>query len=307
MREQETIARASWREVDPWLNDGLCALASRDREALLLRYFDGLSTPDVAVALGITESNARKRLSRAIDRLRTDLRQHDVAVSGAALAALLNEHSARAIPPHLSFTSIEALRNRSADPGASTSGSPSPPWRPGPRWLMAAGKHAIVALTAGTVLIASALVVPIVVRMHRHVSSRPPAGRFTDSATSSPESSATHQEIAASLQQLIDGYNQRDLRQWTRAMAPTAVAIARNGRAFTAAQVIASNERDLATHPDSTLHGALKSLVIRGDQAVAMSEWIISRPTEVGDCRAVISFPRTRWMRCTGETSEAVG
>src|SRR5579883_3372637 len=59
-----------WRELEPWLNDGISHLATRDREAILLRYFNGLSTAEIAGALGTTEPNARKRLSRAVDRLR---------------------------------------------------------------------------------------------------------------------------------------------------------------------------------------------------------------------------------------------
>jgi RNA polymerase sigma-70 factor (ECF subfamily) len=52
----------------------LAQLRPRDRELLLLSVWDGLSTGEVAVVLGITPIAARARLSRARRRLESGLR-----------------------------------------------------------------------------------------------------------------------------------------------------------------------------------------------------------------------------------------
>lgn len=50
-------------------------LAAADREIVLLRYSAGLNAAEIADTLGITHGAARMRLSRAIDRLSSDLRK----------------------------------------------------------------------------------------------------------------------------------------------------------------------------------------------------------------------------------------
>jgi RNA polymerase sigma-70 factor (ECF subfamily) len=53
------------------VRDALTNIRPTDREALLLRYVAELSYKDVASACNIEEPTARKRVSRALDRLRT--------------------------------------------------------------------------------------------------------------------------------------------------------------------------------------------------------------------------------------------
>jgi len=51
----------------------LHALPAKDREALQLTYWDGLSAAEVATVLGCSEQAAWKRISRAKRKLRADL------------------------------------------------------------------------------------------------------------------------------------------------------------------------------------------------------------------------------------------
>lgn len=62
LRQRAARARAALGQVRP-----------TEREALLLRYVAQLSFADVASACGIEEATARKRVSRAIHRLREEL------------------------------------------------------------------------------------------------------------------------------------------------------------------------------------------------------------------------------------------
>ncbi|HEX5323012.1 MAG TPA: sigma-70 family RNA polymerase sigma factor, partial [Capsulimonadaceae bacterium] len=110
MQQPASHEESQWREVELWLNDGLSLLAAGDREAILLRYFNELSTPELARALGTTEASARKRLSRAIERLRGHFAKKGIAVTSVALGGLLAHHSAKAAPASLHAATMAALR-----------------------------------------------------------------------------------------------------------------------------------------------------------------------------------------------------
>jgi RNA polymerase sigma-70 factor, ECF subfamily len=53
------------------LRDALAKLKPSEREALALRYVADLSHREIAEACGLDEATARKRISRALERLRT--------------------------------------------------------------------------------------------------------------------------------------------------------------------------------------------------------------------------------------------
>ncbi len=90
-----------WEDVEPCLNDALACLKSGDREAVLLRFFEGYSLAEVGVQLGVSENTARMRVTRALDRMRRHLAHQGVAIGAALLVGLLTE-KARAAPVALS-------------------------------------------------------------------------------------------------------------------------------------------------------------------------------------------------------------
>src|SRR5688500_17604378 len=66
-REQEAImintesdSDSTWEDVAPFLDTAMAWLAEKDRNAILLRYFENRSLADVGRALGITENTAQK-------------------------------------------------------------------------------------------------------------------------------------------------------------------------------------------------------------------------------------------------------
>jgi RNA polymerase sigma factor (sigma-70 family) len=92
-------ARFDWDAVAPLLDGALGALGRRDREAVLLKYIEGRSHRDVGLAMGISEEAARKRVGRAIDRLRGAFAAGGVAVSFAAVVAVLSTQASAAGAP----------------------------------------------------------------------------------------------------------------------------------------------------------------------------------------------------------------
>jgi len=98
----ETPAGAEvWAEIEPLLNSSLAALRETDRACLLLRFFQEQSFAEVGASLGLSEDAARKRVTRALDKLRQFFVKEGVAIPAAALAVLLTAHAAKAAPPPL--------------------------------------------------------------------------------------------------------------------------------------------------------------------------------------------------------------
>ena len=91
----------AWEKLAPFLDEAMEQLHSRDREAVVLRYFEGRDHHAVGAALGITEDAARMRVARALERLRACFKRRGLSLSGATLASLLVSHAVSAAPAGL--------------------------------------------------------------------------------------------------------------------------------------------------------------------------------------------------------------
>jgi RNA polymerase sigma factor (sigma-70 family) len=98
-----------WEHIEPLLDEALEALEERDRTAVLLRYFENKSLREVGDTLGTSEDAARKRVSRAVEQLRSVFSKRGVAVGAASLVVLLSAHAAPATPAGLSATITAAV------------------------------------------------------------------------------------------------------------------------------------------------------------------------------------------------------
>jgi RNA polymerase sigma factor (sigma-70 family) len=102
-------ADAPWTNIAPLLDGALAKLAAADRDAVLLKYIQGKSHRDVGHAMGVSEEAARKRVHRALARLRTLLARRGVAVPAAALATLLATNATEAAPATLLTSSASVV------------------------------------------------------------------------------------------------------------------------------------------------------------------------------------------------------
>lgn len=98
--EQITQENALWNSLEPFLNSALGRLGAADRDAVLVRYVEDRSLAETGATLGLSEDAARKRVSRALEKLRHLLGKEGMVVSGAALAALLSTRAVQAAPAH---------------------------------------------------------------------------------------------------------------------------------------------------------------------------------------------------------------
>jgi RNA polymerase sigma factor (sigma-70 family) len=112
-------SNAEWQELSPLLDEGMGRLRSKDRDVLLLRFFEQKSAREVAEAMGISEDAAEKRIARAVAKLRDFFQRRGVAVTLVALTTTLAANCAEAAPLGLT-TTIAASAASAATSSATT-------------------------------------------------------------------------------------------------------------------------------------------------------------------------------------------
>jgi len=108
MNLQNRDTGPDWSDIRPELDDALNALRQRDRQAILLRFFDQWTLAQIGAALRISEDAARKRVDRALERLRDLLVTRGIKTTGAALGAALLANAVQAAPVGF-VTSLAAM------------------------------------------------------------------------------------------------------------------------------------------------------------------------------------------------------
>ena len=99
--DETGAAEPNWEQLRPVLDAAMHQLSASDREAVLLRYFEGLPFGEVGVRCALSENAARMRVERALDKLRIQLEKRGVSSTAAALGLALSSHAVIAAPAGL--------------------------------------------------------------------------------------------------------------------------------------------------------------------------------------------------------------
>jgi RNA polymerase sigma factor (sigma-70 family) len=102
------------QQIAPLLDDALARLSEADRSSVVMRFLQGQSFADVGQALGISDEAARKRVERAIEKLRSILCKQGVVPSIGGLAITLAAHQASPAPPSLAIQAAGVMSSHSA-------------------------------------------------------------------------------------------------------------------------------------------------------------------------------------------------
>ena len=94
----------AWRQIAPLLDGAIAGLGAPDREAIVLRFFDGKTMKEVGAALDASEDAAKKRVNRALEKLRVFFARRGIASTTALLALAISAHSVQAAPVGLAGT-----------------------------------------------------------------------------------------------------------------------------------------------------------------------------------------------------------
>jgi RNA polymerase sigma factor (sigma-70 family) len=99
MREllSQTPAEEDWPRLRPALDSMMHKLKEADREVVLLRYFQNRSLAEIGRQLGLSEDAARKRVDRALDKLRSLLARRGITAAGT-LASVISANAVQLAP-----------------------------------------------------------------------------------------------------------------------------------------------------------------------------------------------------------------
>jgi RNA polymerase sigma factor (sigma-70 family) len=101
MNALQDSSQANLEEVRPVLDEAIEQLETEDRVAIVLRFFEQLDFRSVGEAIGSTDEAAKKRVSRALDKLHRLLTARGLTLSATALAAGLAAEAVKAAPARL--------------------------------------------------------------------------------------------------------------------------------------------------------------------------------------------------------------
>jgi RNA polymerase sigma factor (sigma-70 family) len=113
-------AVSAWQQLCPYLDTALERLSKGDREVVMIRFFGNKSYKEVGEALSITEVAAKKRLARALEKLRVIFQRRGVAVSSVALVAAFSACGVQAAPAGLTSSVAAAALAKGAAGATST-------------------------------------------------------------------------------------------------------------------------------------------------------------------------------------------
>lgn len=146
----------TWSGLAPHLDGALEELGATDRNAIILRYLERKSFQEVGSTMGLSEDAAKKRVARAMDRLRDRFQRRGVTVASGIMGAVLSLRAAVSPPDGLAESVLRAGLSGGtlAEPGARAliRGQPeAPPTHGVPwGWIISVGV-AVLVLTVGTI------------------------------------------------------------------------------------------------------------------------------------------------------------
>jgi RNA polymerase sigma factor (sigma-70 family) len=97
----KTQSAETWMAVAPLLDELVGRLNESDRRAILLRFYQGKSMAEVGSTLGISEDAAKKRVAKAVKRLRELFSGRGANVPADVLGIVLLNHTTQAAPANL--------------------------------------------------------------------------------------------------------------------------------------------------------------------------------------------------------------
>ncbi len=104
----DTSPAPDWKLLRPVLDETIDELGERDREAIVLRFFEGYSYSEVGTRLRMTENAARMRVERALDKLHALLARRGIPSTAAAVGLALGGQVLVAAPAGLAGTITSA-------------------------------------------------------------------------------------------------------------------------------------------------------------------------------------------------------
>lgn len=192
MRREEGPPEATWQEIAPVLDEALTRLPAKDRDAVLLRFYQQKPLAEVGIDLGVSEEAAKKRVQRALEKLRGMLAKKGVTAGLTGLGVVLAEKVTEAAPAGL-------VKAATAGAAAGAGGNAIPAGAIARK--AAAGSMLRAKLLAGAIVTAAILAVTATTAYIAVTGTHPKAGPASISAPSpvGPATSGVSPKVAPAL------------------------------------------------------------------------------------------------------------
>jgi RNA polymerase sigma factor (sigma-70 family) len=169
-REQEALMEgvfqnepdAAWEQLSPLLDEAMARLRDKDRDAIVLRFFENKSLQEVGAALGLEERAAQKRVARGLDKLRAFFAKRGVDSTATGIAEAISANSIQAAPLALAKTISAVAMTKGAAAGGSTLALVK-----GALKIMAWTKAKTAVVAAAVVILAAGTTTPIIIHHYR--------------------------------------------------------------------------------------------------------------------------------------------
>jgi RNA polymerase sigma factor (sigma-70 family) len=219
-----------WPQIAPLLDAAMERLGEKDRNAIVLRFFENKSLGEVGLALGASEDAAKMRVNRALEKLRKFFMKRGVTLSGTAIAGAVSANSVQAAPVGLAKTISVVAMTKGAAAGGSTLTLIK-----GALKIMAWTK-AKTAVVAGVGVLLAAVTTTTLVIQHRH--HIVPRSSWTFAGYANPESA---------FQSSIWAISKGDAQTWLASLTPAMQMEVRQKAAGNDAKIIGDDDkRDFA-------------------------------------------------------------
>jgi uncharacterized protein (TIGR03435 family) len=127
-REQEAVMQselnesspAIWPQLEPLLDEAMASLGETDRAVLALRYFENQTAAEIGRTLELNEEAAKKRVNRALEKLRKFFTKRGVDSTTAIIAGVISANSVQAAPAGLAKTISVVAVAKGAAAGTTT-------------------------------------------------------------------------------------------------------------------------------------------------------------------------------------------
>jgi len=174
-REQEAYMQSlsnetesdTWPEIMPFLEDAMGVLGEKDRQAIVLRFFEGKSFQEVGAAFNASENAAKKRVAYALEKLHRYFSRRGVSSTTAIIAGAISANSVQTAPAALAGSVTAAALAK----GAAASGSTLTLIK-GALKIMAWTKMKMTAVSSLVVLLAAGTTTITVLEIHNRSSWR---------------------------------------------------------------------------------------------------------------------------------------
>ena len=198
----ENAPDSAWMQIAPLLDEIMARLGEKDRNAIVLRFYEQKSLGEIGAALGVDADAAQKRVSRALEKLRKSLAKHGVASTTAAIGGAISANSIQAAPPALAGLAASTALVNGVIVGGST-------------LIAAKGALKVMAWTKAKstvagLLVAACLIVPFIIQHQSRAAARETDEALRQQAEQLAKLRAEHDRLSSVARDLTLSKSQLD-------------------------------------------------------------------------------------------------